>query len=318
MPSLLETFSYMFYYPSAIIGPSFEFSDFRKFIRKEKEYTNIPVSEAIKSGSLAFITSLLNIICVVFLLEKFDAFYCTTDEFGAKSLVYKLAYFNIAMFMQRTKYYTGWKMSHAGVMLCGLAYNPQTNKKNDSVAHHFNKSENCDILIVELDPNAKKKIQFWNRTVHLWLKYNLFLRLININHPMFYNKKSTASLITFMVSAFWHGFYPVYYIFFFFFYLTERTFDILDVEFKFFNYLESKNYVVQQVVNLLTNFTCNFLGIIFVLLTVENAIKFAFHVYFIPVIIILFAFGLMTKMQSNNKRAEARLKREDEKIKEQR
>lgn len=48
--------------------------------------------------------------------------------------------------------------------------------------------------------------------MHHWLKYYVFMRMLD-------NKKksgvSVPALITFMVSAIWHGFYPGFVFFFF-------------------------------------------------------------------------------------------------------
>jgi len=52
---------------------------------------------------------------------------------------------------------------------------------------------------------------YWNHTVHLWLKHYVQNRLVAPG------AKPTiiATLLTFGVSAFWHGFYPFYYFMFF-------------------------------------------------------------------------------------------------------
>jgi hypothetical protein len=62
------------------------------------------------------------------------------------------------------------------------------------------------------------------------------------------NKKSIASFATFMISAFWHGFYPIYYLFFFQFYIYEQICEIFEHKFKLFSYFKTKNYSVQLIV----------------------------------------------------------------------
>ncbi len=60
------------------------------------------------------------------------------------------------MFTQRTKYYSGWKLTQASTVFCGLSYSgldKETNKEK------FDKVETCKIFIVEFDPNPKVKIQ---------------------------------------------------------------------------------------------------------------------------------------------------------------
>ena len=44
----------------------------------------------------------------------------------------------------------------------------------------------------------------------------------------FKNNYSLASLITFMISAFWHGFYYTYYIFFFLFFIYQNANEKID------------------------------------------------------------------------------------------
>jgi lysophospholipid acyltransferase len=58
-------------------------------------------------------------------------------------------------------------------------------------------------------------IASWNRSTHLWLKKYVYFRVASREEI----KRSTLSVIkaegiTFLTSAFWHGFYPGYYIMF--------------------------------------------------------------------------------------------------------
>jgi hypothetical protein len=69
------------------------------------------------------------------------------------------------MFVQRTKYYVGWKLAQCGVDFCGLTYNPTTvvketenGKKEEITVHYFNKIENCVLKEMELNENPKQKI----------------------------------------------------------------------------------------------------------------------------------------------------------------
>jgi hypothetical protein len=220
------------------------------------------------------------------------------------------------MLIQRSKYYTGWKMSQSGIIFCGLSYNPTPRPKTQpavltviggEIEHKFDKVESAGISIVEFDINPKKRIQYWNRTVHLWLKYNLFLRIVSAKSKVFNGNNSIASLITFMVSAFWHGFYPVYYIFFFIFYIYEQACDML-TKLGFFDYFENQGIIVEQGMGLLTMFLCNYLGIVFVNLTVKNFYDFTVNMGFVPVIMIFGSFVvgkvLLMKQKGNRTKEE--------------
>jgi hypothetical protein len=53
----------------------------------------------------------------------------------------------------------------------------------------------------------------WNISVHNWLKYYVYLRLVNPKERGGTNV--FAAFMSFAVSAIWHGFYEGYYFFFF-------------------------------------------------------------------------------------------------------
>ena len=143
------------------------------------------------------------------------------------------------MTTSRAKYYVAWKLGQSTVNFCGLSYNPQKITKGDKeiIEYRFDKIDSCGITEVEAHINPKVKMQYWNRMVHLWLKYNVCLRIVNISNPIFKDKMELASLITFVISAFWHGFYPSTYISFIHFYFVEQASDLLEKKFNFFEKL---------------------------------------------------------------------------------
>mmetsp|Transcript_32713 Transcript_32713/g.28986 ORF Transcript_32713/g.28986 Transcript_32713/m.28986 type:complete len:92 (+) Transcript_32713:209-484(+) len=72
-------------------------------------------------------------------------------------------------------------------------------------------------------------IDSWNHQTAVWLRFYVFERVKVIPSVASY-----STLITFLVSAFWHGFYPMYYIAFFFCSLTvEATRDIYKIRHHF-------------------------------------------------------------------------------------
>jgi lysophospholipid acyltransferase len=72
----------------------------------------------------------------------------------------------------------------------------------------------------ELGMNPRYKMVYWNMSIHFWLKYNVYIRVLSSNGP-FRNNRVIASFITFIFSAIWHGFYPSYYVSFVLIYLFE-------------------------------------------------------------------------------------------------
>jgi lysophospholipid acyltransferase len=134
----------------------------------------------------------------------------------------------------------------------------------------------------------------------LWLKYNIYIRLINVENPVFKGKESSASLISFILSAIWHGFYPMYYVFFFQFWLLEQSCTMLEKKLRFYEKIEKANVVVQQLVLLITMNLMNVLGLQFGLLLYSSNYLFCRNLYFIPNIFLagmycFLAFGVKGK-----------------------
>lgn len=59
---------------------------------------------------------------------------------------------------------------------------------------------------------VKDFLASWNISVHNWLKYYVYLRLLDEKKKGGTN--AFAALMSFLVSAIWHGFYPGFYSFF--------------------------------------------------------------------------------------------------------
>ena len=60
--------------------------------------------------------------------------------------------------------------------------------------------------------NVRELMQNWNMGVQRWLRDYVYMRQVRPDgRPLWY-----ANIMTYMVSAMWHGFYPGYYLTFFF------------------------------------------------------------------------------------------------------
>lgn len=109
----------------------------------------------------------------------------------------------------RCKYYCAWKMSEAACILTGLGYNCISENGNS-----WNRLENVNILNVESSKSPKDLIANWNKNTAIWLKRDIYIRLLECGVST-----DKATLLTACVSAFWHGtiqfitgLYPGYYI----------------------------------------------------------------------------------------------------------
>lgn len=119
------------------------------------------------------------------------------------------------------------------------------------------------------------------------------------------------NMTTFIVSAFWHGFYPFYYVMFFFCaLLSELCKDIYRSRI-FFSFLPP--LIGHIVANTLSMLAMNFLGICFGLLTFEKGLRFTNSVYnfMFILIFVLFVFFRFSGIVQKAQKLEAKRKHSD-------
>jgi len=206
-PTLLEYFSYMFYFHGMMCGPPCTYADFKRFIEgtnysvkrpiKKKEFTSEKPSPLLPALSkLAYA-----VICAILMLTvaaRFDPMTVVDDNWIASSSVLeRLVGAMVYLGLIRTRYYFAYYLSESVNNLAGLGFNGwdgNGNAKWDIIS-------NVDITKVELSLSLRETVEAWNKTSTIWLRRTIYDRL-----PPPYNLPATYA-----VSAIWHGFYPGYY-----------------------------------------------------------------------------------------------------------
>lgn len=95
-----------------------------------------------------------------------------------------------------------WTLADTGIIASGLAYNgvdPVTKEPK------FDRIYGIDITGCEFSIFSHSWNECWNHGGHMWLKRYIYFRLNKaINREM-------ALYGTYIISALWHGFYPMYF-----------------------------------------------------------------------------------------------------------
>ena len=133
--------------------------------------------------------------------------------------------------------------------------------------------------------------------MHLWLKFYIMARLT----PVGKRPGAFENMATFIVSAFWHGFYPFYYVMFFFAaVLSEVAKDIFKSRY-LFRFIPA---ALRPFVANFASFLCmNYLGILQSALTFHNGGQFLLATWgLVPVSLLLImgfsrTFGLVRYAQ---------------------
>ena len=284
-PSLLEIFSFVYFYPTSIIGPSIEYKDFINFIEEKDCYSHLPYIKLISNGFLYFLFSFIQMGIYAFFSPKIPISYIGNKEFGNKNLLYKIAYMYIALIPVRAKYYSGWLTSYTVLIINGIAYTETKDDKTGKIIQSFEKGCYGSILYDEFGINPKFKLVEWNKTIHLWLKYNIFTRTINIDKKPFKKNFQLASLLTFIGSAIWHGYYPTYYFTFICLYFYQVGNEPLD-RVGFYKYAE-KNIVLNIVMRIVVQLMFNMIGIPFFNLEFKPFIQYLLNTNFLIVFMVL-------------------------------
>ena len=125
-----------------------------------------------------------------------------SQEFRSKAVWYQVLSICVYAFIIRTRYYVGFLMGDLNAYLGNL---------RDSVSKYEDYVQCIDILKIETHFSPKKRIPAWNMTIAKWLRAAIYQPIME-EYNLSTNK---ASLLTFALSAFWHGLQPNYYIGFF-------------------------------------------------------------------------------------------------------
>lgn len=145
----------------------------------------------------------------VVLYLKFSGWYnvplVLSDKYLTYSFCRRVWILQMLGFTSRLKYYGVWTLTEGSCILSGLGYNgidPKTGKPL------WNRLENVNAWEIETAQNSRAYLDGWNKNTNKWLRNYVYLRVT----PKGRKPGFRATLATFITSAFWHGFYPGYYL----------------------------------------------------------------------------------------------------------
>lgn len=129
MPSFLEITSYIFFCNSCALGIFFEFSDYKRWIEKTKEFADVP--SPIIPSLILLGQGLACLAVFVVLGSKFSLDFCWDKVFGELPFYQRVGYYYVAMTVKRFFYYSPFMISNGAVVACGLSYNGKDKEGND-------------------------------------------------------------------------------------------------------------------------------------------------------------------------------------------
>ncbi|KDR14745.1 hypothetical protein L798_11500, partial [Zootermopsis nevadensis] len=215
MPTALEYFSYMFHFQALMCGPVLFYRDYIDFIHGHSFLKHTPPSsghvdnnsnsrEVVLEPSpylVVFKKVVCSGLCAVLFLSLIPSFpiqRVKEPEFLEEfSLPRKMSYLVIATTLCRFKYYHAWLLADAICNASGLGFNGYDTKGRA----RWDLISNVDILKFEFGLSLRDSIEQWNKGTTRWLRMVVYERASHFH-----------TVLTYALSALWHGFYPGYYL----------------------------------------------------------------------------------------------------------
>jgi lysophospholipid acyltransferase len=219
LPSLLDFAGYVLFFPSLMAGPAFDYVDYKRWI--ETTMFEVPAGtdptkkpptrkkrKIPRSATPAMWKLAKGLFWILLFLQLSGMYYPSLfigDEYMKYGFLRRVWLLHMLGFTSRLKYYGVWAMTEGSCILSGLGYkgvDPATGQVS------WDRLRNVDPWGVETAQNTRAYLGAWNINTNNWLRNYMYLRVT----PRGKKPGFRASMATFVTSAFWHGFYPGYYL----------------------------------------------------------------------------------------------------------
>jgi len=269
-------------------GPAIEFNEYRNYINLSMFDDLYCKNKIPKSTGPALWTLLISLLFFPLMVSSgfFPVRFLITQEFFNLPILEQLLRVWIHPTLGRMKFYFGWYMAEGACILAGVGYNG-VDKNNKPI---WNRCSNMDVFKVEFPPNIRSVTTYWNMKTGDWLKNYVYLRLT----PAGQKPTLAATIGTYAISAFWHGFYPGYYLFFLVSAIyTEYAKDARRVFRPYFQGSDVMRRLYDFLTMAVTIWFMNYAGASFFLLSWEFSLKFYNHFMWIPHFMAIGAFVIL-------------------------
>ncbi|XP_058931557.1 lysophospholipid acyltransferase 1 isoform X3 [Kogia breviceps] len=302
-PSFLEYVSYLLNFLSVMAGPCNNFKEYIAFIEgrhtnmkllevnwKEKGFHSLPEPSPTGAVIHKLCMTLVSLLLFLTLTKTFPVTCLVGDWFVHKAnFLTRLCYLYVVMQASKPKYYFAWTLADAVNNAAGFGFSGVD--KNGNFC--WDLLSNLNIWKIETATSFKMYLENWNIQTATWLKRVCYERVPW--HP---------TVLTFILSALWHGVYPGYYFTFLTGILVTLAARTVRNNYRHY-FLSSKALkVVYDIVTwAVTQLAVSYTVAPFVMLAVEPTISLYksmyFYLHIISLLIILF---LPIKPQAHHQR----------------
>jgi len=209
-------------------GPASNFNDFMDWIYLRGDFEKLPDSK--NACFKRFMTGVCFIFVNLVLTMFFPSDLLTSENYPNESFINRHLFLIMNALRKKSTYYIGWSMAEAAIAASGQSYNGIDEKTKEP---KFDRFYVIDILSVEFNVFSHSVTEAWNHSTHIWLKRYIYFRMNRVIN------RETAIYTTYIVSAFWHGFYPAYFHGFILYAITTENHKAI---YQFFTQYDSLKY----------------------------------------------------------------------------
>jgi len=309
LPNILEFLGYTFSFSCVLSGPAFEFTIYRQACHGSHMYDHTNNGNAIDSKPfgkipsrflptlLPFLKSVAAMVAFVVIGNAFPILdtkdpqnntpVILTQAFLSNPWPYRYAYTWIGLLGTRMKYFVAWLSSEGANNLWYQGFDGFDQNGN---ALGWTNANNLNLLGYEAGPSISSLSKEWNKKTSVWLARYVYIRT------------NGSLLAVYGTSAFWHGFYPGYYMFFLS--VPLLTFVERLMKKKISPYFQNLPKIYHILCVITTSFFVEYLVLPFVLLARDRSYEaWKSHYFFGHIIPILFLLlgNFLPKPPSSNK-----------------
>jgi hypothetical protein len=198
VPNLFDFFVYMFSFTGTFSGPILPFNIFIKTL--ELEADEKAEKEDIANGAKAFGLTFIYAVCSGLSTFLFPTKMIISDPFYENPYLVQILLSVLYSFFHTTRYMFAWTGCEASLKVQGATRFP------DLFDPEYCRSFRPEIYFTQRHMGGL--VNEWNHSVHFFLKECIHTRVLALG-----GGQLLARILTFLFSAFWHGFYPGYYIY---------------------------------------------------------------------------------------------------------
>ncbi|KAG8433866.1 hypothetical protein GDO86_012291 [Hymenochirus boettgeri] len=220
IPSLVEMFYYSYCYIGLMTGPFYRYKTYFDWLH-QIDSLSIPSWKPLMSRLKA-----VPVFGVLFLVvsQYFPLHYVKTDEFYDCSFLYRLFYMVPTFFVFRMRFYVAWIFAECGCIAAAFGAYPVSAKSRSGggptveyaplernsdgakveLEYDYETVKNIDCHGTDFCVKVKDGMRYWNMSVQWWLAQYIYK-----NSPV--KSFVFGNAWTMLISAYWHGIHPGYY-----------------------------------------------------------------------------------------------------------